>query len=174
MAFKHEGPKVLLTEGINDCHVISAICKHHNLSEDLFGLYECGSDEKALKRLSSLLKRSEQEIIGIVIDADNPNLTAKWQAVTNRLQKDGITIPKVPQQLGTIIPASEHATKKFARIGIWLMPNNQLDGMLEDFCIKLAAPAALSFAEKCVNDAKNSQYTTFSETHKTKAVIHTF
>lgn len=169
MAFNHKGPKVLLTEGSNDCRVILALCQHHELPEK-FGLRECGSDEMALSTLSSLLKRSEQEIIGIVIDADNPNLTAKWQAVTDRLQKYGIAIPKVPQQSGTIIPASNGR----ARVGIWLMPDNQLDGMLEDFCSQLATPEALSFAEKCVNDAKDNNCTTFIETHKTKAVIHTF
>lgn len=46
--------------------------------------------------------------------------------------------------------------------------------MLEDFCSQLAHPTGLSFAEKCVNDAKANDLTSFIETHKTKAVIHTF
>lgn len=87
MNFKHKGPQVLLTEGINDCHVILALCKHYNIPET-FGLYECGSDELALKRLTGLLATPDQiETIGIVIDADNPTLIAKWQAVKDRLQK---------------------------------------------------------------------------------------
>lgn len=171
MRFKHEGSKVLLTEGINDCHVILALCKHYNIPET-FGLYECGSDELALKRLTGLLATPDQiESIGIVIDADNPNLAAKWQAVKDRLHKSGITTNQEEQQLsGTIIPAANDLPK----IGIWLMPNNQIDGMLEDFCSGLADPAVLSFAEKCVNDAKENNFTTFIDTHKPKAVIHTF
>nr|WP_052700259.1 DUF3226 domain-containing protein [Methylocucumis oryzae] len=54
------------------------------------------------------------------------------------------------------------------------MPNNQIDGMLEDFCSQLADPIGVGFAEKCVNDAKANNFTTFIDTHKTKAVIHTF
>lgn len=64
MRFKHEGSKVLLTEGINDCHVILALCKHYKIPET-FGLYECGSDELALKRLTGLLATPDQiESIG--------------------------------------------------------------------------------------------------------------
>jgi hypothetical protein len=171
MIFKHKGSKVLLTEGTNDCHVISALCKHYNIPET-FGLYECGSDELALKRLSGLLATPDQiETVGIVIDADNPTLIAKWQAVKDRLQKSGvITIQNEPKPTGTIIPA----TNGLPRVGVWLMPNNQIDGMLEDFCSQLAHPIGVGFAEKCVNDAKANDFTTFIDTHKTKAVIHTF
>ncbi|MDD5274319.1 MAG: hypothetical protein PHU14_16575 [Methylovulum sp.] len=171
MTFKHIGSKVLLTEGINDCHVILALCRHYNIPKT-FGLYECGSDELALKRLSGLLATREQiTTIGIVIDADNPNLAAKWQAVKDRLQKSGITsFPETPEPSGTIIPADDTCP----RIGVWLMPNNQLDGMLEDFCSQLAHPTGLGFAEKCVNGAKENNYATFIDSHKSKAVIHTF
>ena len=171
MNIKHNGPKVLLTEGINDCHVIWALCRHYNIPET-FGLYECGSDELALKRLTGLLARSDQiETIGIVIDADNPNLAAKWQAVKDRLQRSGIiATQEEPELLGTIIPSAN----ELPRVGIWLMPDNQLDGMLEDFCSHLAHPRGINFAEKCVNDAKANNLTTFIDTHKTKAVIHTF
>jgi hypothetical protein len=119
-----------------------------------------------------LLARTDQiETVGIVIDADNPNLAAKWQAVKSRLQRSGITtIKEKPEISGTIIPAANDLPK----IGIWLMPNNQMDGMLEDFCSQLAHPTGVSFAEKCVADAKANDFTTFIETHKTKAVIHTF
>ncbi|NOS89774.1 MAG: hypothetical protein HOP34_14765 [Methylococcaceae bacterium] len=171
MSFKYKGSKVLLTEGINDCHVISALCKHYKIPET-FGLYECGSDELALKRLTALLATPEQiETIGIVIDADNPALIAKWQAVKDRLQKSGITaIQDAPGLTGTIIPS----TNGLPKVGVWLMPNNQIDGMLEDFCSQLAHPIGVGFAEKCVNEAKANDVTTFIDAHKTKAVIHTF
>ena len=170
MSYKHTGSKVLLTEGINDCHVILALCQHYNVP-NTFGLYECGSDELAIKRLTGLLARPDEvETIGIVIDADNPNLAAKWQAIKDRLQKSGIITKEGPELTGTIIPAANN----LPRVGIWLMPDNKLDGMLEDFCSQLAYPAGVDFAEKCVNDAKENDHTTFIETHKTKAVIQTF
>lgn len=172
MTFNHDGTRTLLTEGDNDCHVILALCKHYKVDKT-FGFNACTSDDLALKKLTSLLARNDQvEIIGIVIDADNPNLASKWQAVKDRLQKSGInSIPEEPNQFGTIIPAADGNPK----VGIWLMPNNRLDGMLEDFCNELVDnPKCIEFVTKCVEDAKDFNYATFIEQHKTKAVIHTF
>jgi hypothetical protein len=54
------------------------------------------------------------------------------------------------------------------------MPNNQDSGMLEDFCAELAEPGSLAFARECVEQARQSQITTFKEVHFSKAVIHTY
>jgi len=51
---KHEGKKVLLVEGKDDCHVILALCAHFNIP-GTFGIYECGSDISLLKRLNALI-----------------------------------------------------------------------------------------------------------------------
>ncbi len=170
MAFKHEGSKVLLTEGINDCHVILALCKHFKTPET-FGLYECGSDEKAIKRLAALLASEERkEAIGIVVDADNPSLLAKWTAIKYRLNKESIELPESPQINGTIIPGNEIHPK----IGIWLMPNNQDDGMLEHFCHQLAPEASIQYAAACVDNARSLGYASFIENHRQKAIVHTF
>ena len=67
---KHEGKKVLLVEGKDDCHVILALCAHFNIP-GTFGIYECGSDISLLKRLNALILQPDPpETIGIVIDAD--------------------------------------------------------------------------------------------------------
>lgn len=126
--FKCKGSRVLLTEGKNDCFVIASLLEQKNIPES-FGLYDCGSDLKALKRLSALLAGSEEyEVIGIVLDADNPNIHSKWSAIKNRLTKQGYTVPSKPQKGGTILTLTD-----MPKIGIWLMPDNNVDGMLEDF-----------------------------------------
>lgn len=165
-----DGPNILLTEGKNDCHVILALCKFYDLPKN-FGINDCGSDEKALKKFNALLNKEETEIIGIVIDADNPHLSAKWDAVKHTLTQRGIhLIPDKPNAHGTIIPAS--ATSP--RIGIWLMPDNQANGMLEDFCQQLVNPDAIKYAENCVDQALDNKFSTFKPVHKAKAVIHSF
>ncbi len=167
--FKHSGSKVLLTEGKNDCHVIASLCKQHNIPQN-FGLYDCESDKNAIKRLAALIAGAEPiETIGIVIDADNPNLKAKWDSIKDRLQKFGYTIPKAPSIDGTIL-----SIEGKPKIGIWLMPDNLTDGMLEDFCKNLLSTEAVDFASKCVEDAKNKNFSTFIDNHHSKAVIHTF
>lgn len=167
--FKYDGSRVLLTEGKNDCHVIASLCQQHQLPEN-FGLYDCGSDEKALKRLSALIAGAESmETIGIVLDADNPNLRAKWDALRDRLAKENYELPDNPDIEGTII--TEEGKPK---IGIWLMPDNNADGMLEDFCRILVDEGKMKFADECVDKAKQQGIATFIDSHRSKAVIHTF
>ena len=89
--------------------------------------------------INSLLDSIEVEVdipgrtvLGIMLDA-NDDLDARWQAVTDRLnrlrQEDHFELPELPEQpnpSGTIIEGR-------LRIGIWLMPDNSSTGELEDF-----------------------------------------
>lgn len=169
MAFIHDGPKVLLTEGKNDCHLIAALCNHYAIPET-FGLNECGSDDKALKKLSALIASSQpKEAIGIVLDADNPNLEAKWESVRNRLTPEGYELPDTPIAGGTIV-----TTVGKPIIGIWLMPDNQVNGMLEDFCARLAPETAIEYAVECVKESQARGISTFKGAHLAKAIIHTY
>ena len=74
-----------------------------------------------------------------------------------------------PDPGGTIIEGSSSEPK----LGFWLMPNNQVSGMLEDFCAELAEPESLSFAQECVEQAQINNLSTFKEVHRSKAIIHT-
>ncbi|NOQ63011.1 MAG: hypothetical protein GQ582_00685 [Methyloprofundus sp.] len=164
---------MLLTEGQNDCHVISHLCKLHQVPHN-FGLYDCESDEKAIKKLRALIAGSDKkEVIGIVLDADNPSLAAKWDAVSDRLSKEGYKLPDQPNNKGTIITADKNPEEN-PKIGIWLMPDNNVNGMLEDFCRGLVGDSAMTFAEDCVKKAQDQGVSTFKNNHHSKAVIHTF
>lgn len=168
--YLHDGPSVLLVEGTNDCHLIWSLCVHYNVPDKVFGLYVCGSDKKVLQRLSALIAGSlEMTNIGVVLDADNPNLAGKWDSISNRLIAEGYEVPKTPIKDGTIITKVGKPT-----IGIWLMPDNDLDGMLEDFCARLAPPEAMTFAKRCAVEAKVLGFSSYGDTHDAKATIHTF
>ena len=103
------------------------------------------------------------------MDADNPDLRGKWNSIRGRLEKENYAVPDIPNPEGTIL----YAENKPA-IGVWLMPDNDLNGMLEDFCEQLAAPNAIGYARNCVYQAKRDGFTTFIDNHESKAVIHTF
>jgi hypothetical protein len=166
---KYTGPKVVLTEGKNDCHVILALCLAHDVPES-FGFYDCGSDDLVLKRLSALLAGSEKlQTICVVLDADNPNLGAKWVSIKDRLAKEGYSVPERPNPDGTFLEAYDKP-----KIGVWLMPDNNIDGMLEDFCHQLAGDDAIGFAKSCVRTAKEKTFTSFIDNHESKAIIHTY
>jgi hypothetical protein len=77
--------------------------------------------------------------------------------------------PLAPSANGTIVESSTYASK----LGFWLMPNNQVSGMLEDFCAELAEPEGLNFAQQCVDQDQANYWATFKASHRSKAVIHT-
>ncbi len=160
---------VLLTEGKNDCHVVYALCVKHEVEHN-FEVVDCQSDNRVLRKLSALISSSTApSIIGIVIDADNPSLQGKWDSLRQRLSKEGYTVPDLPANEGTVLELDG-----MPKIGIWLMPNNRMDGMLEDFCAELAAPEALDFARQCTTTARDNGFATFIGNHLSKATVHTF
>ena len=81
-----------------------------------------------------------------------------------------MVLPAKPDANGTIVVSNENEPK----LGFWLMPNNQVSGMLEDFCAELAEPNSLAFARDCVLQAQSRNLTTFKEVHRSKAEIHTY
>ena len=167
---KQDTDKVLLVEGVNDCHVVMALCKAHNVPET-FGIYECGSDVGVLKRLNALIIRpNPPQVIGVMLDADT-SVEGRWQSIKSKLQHYSYTLPNKPDADGTVVETSSDEEPK---LGFWLMPNNQDSGMLEDFCAELAQPESLAFARECVEQAQARQLTTFKEVHRSKAVIHTY
>jgi hypothetical protein len=168
---KQDTDKILLVEGIDDCHVVMNLCVAHQVPET-FGIYQCGGKDQVLKRLNALIVRpNAPQVIGVMLDADQSSL-GRWQGIQDKLTKNNhnYLMPKTPNTDGTIIERIEGKPK----LGFWLMPNNQDAGILEDFCAKLAEPASLEFAENCVKQARESKVTTFKEVDYSKAVIHTY
>ncbi len=166
---KQDTDKVLLVEGDTDCHVVMALCQAHNVPKS-FGIYQCGSDDGVLKRLNALIIRpSPPQVIGIMLDADNPSLEGRWKEIHRKLQHYSYELPAKPEPDGTIILSNDEP-----KLGFWLMPNNQVSGMLEDFCADLADPESLEFARECVAQAKSKQLTTFKDVDRSKAEIHTY
>lgn len=163
-------PRLLLVEGADDFYVISELCEAGKLPEN-FMIFDCGSDEDVLNALNTLLLRSElPEIIGVVIDADKPDVRTRWQSIRDKLQNYPYILTDEPERDGTIVEAIED----MPRLGFWLMPNNVDPGMLEDFCRQLAPDDAIAFAEHCVIEAKEKSFATFRDVHQSKAVVHTY
>jgi hypothetical protein len=166
---KQDTDKVLLVEGDNDCHVVMALCKAHQVPET-FGIYQCGSDVGVLKRLNALISRPDPpSAIGILLDADN-SAKSRWDSIQSKLRNYSYTLPTHPDIYGTVSESDAEEPK----LGFWIMPNNQNSGMLEDFCAELADPASLAVAREAVKQAVAMQATTFKEVHESKAVIHTY
>ena len=115
---------VLLVEGQDDMHVVRHFCDRSPPIPQFCTLDKGGLD-KLLPAIGVEIKVSGRKSVGIVVDANN-DLQCRWDAVVNSLKAIHILPPDNPDPAGTIISSTP-------RIGVWLMPNNQLSGELEDF-----------------------------------------
>ncbi|MEN8220991.1 MAG: DUF3226 domain-containing protein [Pseudomonadota bacterium] len=165
--------KLLIVEGIDDKYVISRLLQRRKITYEDFGIHDANGIKQSLNTLSCAIKSGNYEIIGIVVDADS-DLLERWQELKNRLIKAGYQqIPENPHPKGIIITDPE---EELPTVGIWIMPNNQKTGMLEDF-IRFLVPEGdelLSIAQKQVNDIIKAGQNRFTQTHKSKAIIHTW
>ena len=163
---------VLLVEGKDDMHVLLAILHHHGMimSPDFIEQFE-GID-KLLENLEVRLRLTDLKRLGVVVDADEP-LSTRWSQVVAVLSRAGYTnLPGTPDPKGTIFdpPDSLHPV-----VGVWLMPNNILPGMLEDF-VKFLVPPGDRLLKRAMESVASipAGERLFSEGHLSKAQIHTW
>ncbi|MDJ0597601.1 MAG: hypothetical protein QNJ37_01975 [Crocosphaera sp.] len=174
-------PQQLLVEGDNDRHVVWALCKKYNISQtfvvELPDSIELSDGKKAtgvealLLGLPIRLKEPYLQTLGIVVDADQ-DLQARWQAISNKLKSVGYdNIPKTPCAEGWIYEQNE-----LPKIGVWIMPNNQLIGELEDFVSYLIPndDQLQLKANEILNEIETLKINLYTKEDRTKAFIHTW
>ena len=166
-------PAQLLVESNDDRHVIWALCERHSVPET-FSVEIPGRDggvEALLKSIPVRLKISGLEALGIVVDADQ-DVQSRWDAVCRRLRDGGYeNMPSTPEPNGVLFMPPGRP-----RVGIWLMPDNRVRGMLEDFVSALIPegdPLA-SRAGHCLQEIEQEGLRRFPAEHYPKAFIHTW
>ena len=118
---------VLLVEGQDDEHVVRHLCLRSQ-PMPLFHIENKLNVDTLLDSIKQEVRVPGRKAVGILVDA-NDDLNARWSAVANRLREGNIEVPRVPEPDGTFIDG----TARTPRVGIWLMPNNELPGELENF-----------------------------------------
>jgi len=167
---------LLLVEGSEDAHVLHHLRKRHQIPEETFTIRPSKDDggiDALLGTLPTQLKANDLERLGIVVDADT-DLDARWAAVRNiLLQAGGVDIPAAPDPGGTIVTIER--PDRTLRVGVWIMPDNVIRGMLEDFvtCLVPANDTLWPRAVNCVVQIPESERR-FSPAHQAKAHIHTW
>ena len=165
--------KILLVEGPDDEHVLKHICGNRGIPR-LHEVKPHGGVNQLLESIPVRLKASEDgDIVGVVIDADT-DINARWHSLRDRLIGVGYeNLPDQPTHDGTILDPP--AATLLPRLGIWIMPNNQTKGILEDFLHFLVPQGSTLF------DHVQSSVATipegnrrFSELAEPKAIIHTW
>jgi hypothetical protein len=160
---------VLLVEGKDDEHVFYALFNHNGIPRTIRIKDKQGIDN-LLETLEVELLGSELKQLGIVVDADT-NLSARWQSLTAILRNSGYAkIPALPDPDGTIIVEDDRPV-----VGIWIMPDNSVPGMLENF-VKFLVPQNDLLWDRvvlCINSIPETERL-FRSQHLIKAQIHTW
>ncbi len=125
---REEAPQnYLLVEGDDDAQVLHHLLMRNTIHEQVT-IKKKGGIQELLVSLRTELKGSGERRLGIIIDADT-DIAVRWQALRDRLVAFGYnTVPQVPLSDGTILVEDGQPV-----VGVWIMPNNKLPGMLEDF-----------------------------------------
>ena len=150
MANRNTSNRVLLVEGESDKHVVRRLCNRYpsfKIVKDIDHLLKFRSPEsessewqtidilnkvdvkQLLVSINLEIKAPGRQAVGILVDANN-NLRSRWDAVGYRLGMANIRFPRSPEPAGTIIEGKP-------RVGIWLMPDNESSGELEDFVVQM-------------------------------------
>jgi hypothetical protein len=160
--------QTLLVEGTDDQHVVWNLLKHHKFPE-VFKVEESKGVDALLNSFPVHIKGSEVKSIGIILDADL-DLKGRWNAVRSRIVKLGYNPPAEMPTDGLVLTPEE-----MPRFGAWMMPDNSLPGMLEDFVGYLVPPgdALWSHADSVIGKMPEG-LAGFSINHKCKAHIHTW
>jgi len=165
----NEKSDTLLVEGNDDKHVIWALCKEFNVS-DTFEVINCGGIDSLYETIPVRLKQSNMKTLGIIIDADS-NITNRWDSIKNLLAKQGFDMPcKLPLE-GLILSNGDGI-----KVGVWIMPDNNLNGMLEDFISFLIPPddKLLPIVNTTLDEIEKQKLNKYPLLHKSKAKIHTW
>lgn len=157
--------KLILVEGSSDAHVVSKLSftdltiikdgsedksneklednkkDETEISADRSGVIKvAGNNVELLKLIPSEVNRPEIEVLGIITDA-NDDIYARCDSIKHRLSVAGINLAtEFPKYEGTIencIVAFDGENERTIRIGIWIMPDNQSNGELEDFIAEM-------------------------------------
>lgn len=115
------------------------------------------------------LKASGLEALGVLVDADG-DLALRWSQVQSRLVQ---AVPGFPASLDP--SGVVHVRPAAPRVGVWVMPDNVRDGMLETMLLELRAGdrAIEEHVGAAVERAKELG-APYRNVHRAKAELHTW
>lgn len=174
--YEEQHPYKLLVEGNEDKWAVIALRETQHLPEN-FDVIDCHCVEEAKKALQVRLKSTNNtQRIGIIIDADT-SPQDRWNSVRNILIRSGkydtTDIPeRIPEDGFIVEPQDENDII----VGIWIMPDNSAQGMLEDFVCKMTPEndRLLTKVDETLAEIEAKNIAKYKEVHKAKARLRTW
>jgi hypothetical protein len=160
--------KQLLVEGEDEFHVIGAIMARYDIPLTAFWTNQRKGVDLLIADIPVFLKNKNNDVIGIIVDADT-DLTSRWHSLREMLIKNDYQPPLTFPTEGLILNGEK-------KIGIWIMPDNNLNGMLEDFIAFLIPEddPLKPIAEAAISDIEGRKINKYTLAHSSKAFIHTW
>ena len=146
-------PRVLLVEGQDDKHMIWQLCNRdpsfsvrreeyemwvetYNPRTE-FEIIEKVSRKRLLDSIPIEVDRPGRQVLGIIMDADD-DVSNSWIDIITGFSGTEIKLPESPATTGIIVnPGTRSSGAPLPRIGIWLMPDNESKGELEDLALNM-------------------------------------
>lgn len=153
-----------MVEGSDDVQVIKKL-KDVNLRGVAFETWQREGIDNLLRAIPLEYISEGRVALGIVVDADD-NLRFRWNDIIGQFRKVRVDLPDNPEPGGTILETER------ARVGIWIMPDNQSEGQLEDFIFNMipAGDPVWPCADRFIEDIP-PLHRKFSETKVLRAKV---
>jgi hypothetical protein len=168
MKVKEEFNKKLLVEGKDDQHIVFALRDKFDVEKN-FDIINCESISKLIPDITIRLKSPGIECVGVIVDAD-VNIQNRWRSIASALSKAGFSVPSQLPKEGLIVESDD------IKVGIWIMPDNNLNGIIEDF-ISFLVPFTdplWPIANDTLNNIEQQNFHKYHVAHRPKALIHTW
>lgn len=168
---------VILVEGKDEKRTLPEILEIAGIDwgergSESYRIVEFDGVENLLKpgEITAYLKATNVNNLVVIIDADT-SPQRRWDQLCAALNS---AVPLLPQE----IPSAGFVTTlpSGRRFGAWLMPDNNLPGMLEDWllsAISFQSDDLLQFAARSVEHSR-AHGSPFIDSHTTKAQLHTY
>ena len=175
MARASNEPQQLLVEGQNDQHVLWNLCAQHRLPEtfkvEIPG--STGGIEELIRDIPTRLQQRTLQTLGVVVDADR-DPSRQWERLRGALASTTAVLPSAPASNGWVTDAAGPVGP--LRLGIWVMPDNTIPGILEDFVVTLIPDTdnLLPRARAVLAELEAAGIHRYSITNRSKALVHTW
>ena len=126
--------RLLLVEGEDDQHVVEHLYRR---VQDIpaFEIRPAGGVSNLLDAIRGEVSAEGRQTLGVLVDADD-DTASRWDQLRARFATRGIALPDDPNPGGVIVPPTNGP-----RVGVWMMPDNQSPGELEDFVRTMLPPS---------------------------------
>ena len=131
------GTGLLVVEGQNDEHLVLHLCRQADPElGDKFEFRNAQGRMGVINSVRNLVNQPDLTGVGFVLDGDE-SPQEHWRQVIERIvvAYPDLELPATPERSGTII--AEDPNVGNPRIGLWVMPDNQTAGELEDFVVQM-------------------------------------